>query len=103
MHKSIHTSVSLQIVDPNKITTVTGFATFYLARGDVALIPDELKAKGFGPDSTRWYIERWEDDTANNPTGGGSALAAPRSPARARPAASADDRESWGEVKLTYR
>lgn len=103
MHKSIHTSVTLTIVDPSKETHVNGFATFYLARGDVAAIPDELKEKGFGPDSTRWYIERWEDDTANNQTGGGgSASRAPAAPARAVPA---DDlvHATWGGVKVFWR
>lgn len=104
MHKSIHTSVVLTIVDPTpKETQVTGFATFYLARGDVASIPDELKVKGFGPDSTRWYIERWEDDTATNQTGGGGrALAAPRAPASALPAYDVAT-SSWGAVKVAYR
>jgi hypothetical protein len=102
MHKSIHTTVVLTIEDPTpKTTQVTGFATFYLVRGDVALLPEELKLKGFGPDSTRWYIEKWDDDTANNNTGGGGrALAAPRAPARAT---SYEVLRSWGEVKVIYR
>ena len=101
MHKSIHASVTLTITDPNKVTLVSGFATFYLTRGDVAAIPDELKDRGFGPDSTRWYIERWEDDTAN-PQTGGRALAAPVAPARATPALDEFHR-TWGGVKVTYR
>jgi hypothetical protein len=103
MHKSIHASVSLTITDPNKVTLVTGFAVFYLARGDVALIPDELKQKGFGPDSTRWYIEKWEDDTATSGTGGGSAALAPPAPARAAPALDEVLQLSWGGVKVAYR
>jgi len=38
-------------------------ATFYFVRGDSALIRDELKQRGFAPDSSRWYIRRWEDET----------------------------------------
>ena len=60
------------------ITIVNGNTTFYLVRGDSAQIPPDLKARGFVPDATRWYIERYEDKTD---TGGGqgnsSALRAP--------------------------
>jgi len=101
MHKKINTTVTLVIVTPDKQTNVNGLAAFYLTRGDVALIPDELKQKGFGPDSTRWYIERWEDNTATNGPGG-SASIAPLSPARALPALESVI-ASWGQVKANYR
>ncbi len=68
-HKRMRTSVALTIVDPDQETQVTGFANFFLVRGDSALIPQELLNGGLQPDSTRWYIERWEDDTAQS--GGG--------------------------------
>jgi len=82
---------------------LTGNATFYLARGDVAAIPQELLDQGFHPDSTRWYIEKWEDDTANSQTGGGSrAVRAPAAPARAVPAYDTFY-ATWGSVKVIYR
>jgi hypothetical protein len=99
MHKKISTTVNLVIVTPDKQTNVTGPVTFYLVRGDVALIPEELS---FGPDSTRWYIERWEDDTAGNGPGG-SASVAPLSPARAMPTPLESVTASWGQVKASYR
>ena len=36
-------------------------STFYVVRGDSAQIPFELLAKGVRPDSTWWWIERWEE------------------------------------------
>ena len=63
-HKSVHTSVTLTILAEGSQTNVTGFTNFFLVRGDSALIPKELADRGFAPDSSRWYIERWEDETA---------------------------------------
>ena len=102
MHKKINTTVSLVIVTPDKQTNVNGPVTFYLVRGDVAAIPKELKDQRFGPDSTRWYIERWEDDTATNGPGG-SASIAPVSPARSVPTPLEFASASWGRVKASYR
>ena len=79
-YQTIRTSVDLKVdVDDGNSLEVTGYALFYLVRGDVALIPPELKALGFKPDSLRWWIGRWEDETL--PTSGVSAR-------RARPEAS---------------
>ena len=44
-------------------------------RGDSALIPQQLKDRGFGPDPNRWYIERWEDKTGGNQATGPSLMA----------------------------
>lgn len=108
---------------------VTGAATFFLVRGDSAAIPDELEQRGFGPDSTRWYILRWEDQTNVGPGGSalrpalpGSAsrppawpgatrspaiagLPAPAAGAAASPAATAEVPKpiTWGMLKLVYR
>lgn len=107
-HRSIRTSVNLNVTfqrgSGQELNSVKGYAKFYLVRGDSAVIPPELVSRGFRPDSLRWWIERWEDETL--PVGG-SAL----SPAlaRARPAArSASGLDlptslvstSWGRVKL---
>ena len=61
----VRTSFSLTILHPDRETVMTGFESFYLVRGDAALVPDDIIPLGFGPDSTHWYIERWEDDTSS--------------------------------------
>jgi hypothetical protein len=78
-HRTVRTHAALRVTVPGgggdaAITAVEGFALFYLVRGDSAAIPAQLLARGFGPDSTRWWIERWEDETAGAaPTGAGAA------------------------------
>lgn len=62
-HKEIVTTVLLRIYTDNVDYEVKGHARFFMVRGDSALIPQELVEIGFTPDSTRWYIERWEDET----------------------------------------
>jgi hypothetical protein len=63
-HKTIRTSVNLKVkIDEGNVFEVTGTALFYLVRGDSALIPAELIARGFKPDPLRWWIDRWEDET----------------------------------------
>ncbi len=67
-HRSVRTSVNLRITFEAKgassVSSVVGYALFYVVRGDSAVIPPELAGQGFRPDSTRWWIERWEDETA---------------------------------------
>jgi len=70
---------------------VTGGALFYVVRGDSATIPQELLERGFTHDPTRWYIERWEDQT--------SIRAAPMTPARTASARLV----TWGDIKVLYR
>lgn len=79
-HKTIRTSVDLKVeVGDGSTLEVTGYALFYLTRGDSAAIPAELKARGFKPDSLRWWIDRWEDETlqAEGLTVGGTRGARP--------------------------
>jgi hypothetical protein len=88
-HKVVATSVNLTIdtVEDSRYF-VTGNATFYVVRGDSAAIPPDL---GFEPDSTRWYVERWEDYTLSD----GVALSvASTQPARAT---------TWGSILALYR
>lgn len=61
-HQVINSQVRLVIVTEDEELNVQGPVKFYVVRGDSAVIPDELKAR-FGPDSTRWWIDRWEDYT----------------------------------------
>lgn len=67
-HKEIRTQVTLNIRAGDVAYDVTGALRFFVTRGDSALIPKELKDRGFGRDSTRWYIERLEDETAQSST-----------------------------------
>ncbi len=95
-HKTIRTSVDLTVeIEQNNLLEVTGHALFFLTRGDSAAIPTELKSR-FGPDSLRWWIDRWEDETI----GSAGVAAAVR---RARPGASQEVFErSMAEVKAYF-
>jgi len=90
-HRSIRTHVLLSItIDQNgapDLTTIQGYALFYLVRGDSAALAPARVAAG-GRDSTRWYIERWEDETA----------AANGAMANALPTRSI----TWGAMKALY-
>jgi hypothetical protein len=76
-YREIVTSLVLRIETPEESFQITGEARLHLVRADVAHIPADLASHGAGPDPGRWYIERWEDETAG--AGGASATsAAPR-------------------------
>ncbi len=60
-HQRIQTPFIAVVEAPGREYRVLGFETFYFTRGDSACIPQELRDQGYGPDSTRWWIERWED------------------------------------------
>ena len=96
-HREIITNVNLTIKTDDNDWNIQGQARFYVVRGDSALIPDEL---GFGPDSTRWYIDRWNDETLQ---GQGAAAA---QPASSRPTSATDLLDpitlSWGKLKAMY-
>lgn len=113
-HKNIRTTVNLRIeTQDGSSIEILGHANFYMIRGDSADIPDELKLLGFKPDSTRWYIRRWDDETASE--GGALALAPARgagllagrrvSPVRVTRPAGAGEwpvQTSWGAIKAYY-
>jgi hypothetical protein len=96
-HKTVRTTVSLKVtIDEGNLVEVTGYALFFLVRGDSAAIPAELKARGFKPDSLRWWIDRWEDETLA-PEGLVAGLAS------ARPAAASVTTEmTMAELKRFY-
>jgi len=63
-HKQIRSSMDLKIrIDSENTLEVTGNALFFLTRGDSAAIPRELRARGARPDSTTWWLDRFEDET----------------------------------------
>jgi hypothetical protein len=72
-HKQVRTSIDLTVRDGSVGNLhKTGNALFFATRGDSVAIPAELIARGFKPDSTRWWLDRWEDETL----GGGAVRAA---------------------------
>jgi hypothetical protein len=67
-HKEILTGVDLAIkTEDGAEYRIMGNARFFVVRGDSAMIPAGL---GAGPDSTRWYLQQWNDETLS---GAGSA------------------------------
>lgn len=61
---AIRSQVAFEAIDENSARmNVSGEALFYLVRGDSAAIPAELRALLPRPDSTAWFLERWEDGT----------------------------------------
>jgi len=64
-HKQVRTSVngSVRFADPSRMVEITGNLLFFLTRGDSAAIPQQLISGGVGPDSTRWWVDRMEDET----------------------------------------
>jgi len=75
VHKEIAAQTLLRFEEP--AYEVDGTTRFFVVRGDSALLPQELIDRGFRRDSTRWFIERVEDETLDG--------AAPmRSPGAAR-------------------
>lgn len=62
-HQEILANVVLKVYTDDYVHQIDGRVLFFVVRGDSALIPGDLEERGFGPDSTHWYIERWEDHT----------------------------------------
>jgi hypothetical protein len=93
-HKEILTSVDLTIrTEDLDEFRVTGNARFFVVRGDSAVIPAELAAEGAGPDSTRWYLQEWRDETL---TAGGTTL-------RTSPALpQGGHNTTWGDILALY-
>jgi hypothetical protein len=82
-HREVVTSVYLSIRTDEDAWDIQGSARFFVVRGDSAMIPAEL---GFKPDSNRWYIDRWNDETLGSSPGlaarpGGPAITGSRAPA----------------------
>ena len=66
-HRRIETPFVAVVEAPGREFRVLGIERFYFVRGDSACIPQELRDRGYGPDSTRWWIERWEDHSVSIP------------------------------------
>lgn len=69
--KNVRTTLTILITTSDGATSVvTGHANFFLVRGDSAAIASDLLQQGTRPDSTRWYLRRWEDETEPSGTPG---------------------------------
>jgi hypothetical protein len=111
LYRSIRTNVNLSITfetnGVSNVNSIVGKALFYLVRGDAPdIIPEELALKGFKSDSTRWWIERWEDETAGSAASPSFVLPAGGTAAR-RPALPAGPvlqpgRVTFGQAKVSY-
>jgi hypothetical protein len=62
-HREMRVEVNLFIIVGGNQMEIRGPGLFYLVRGDSAAVPQDLAVRGWRPDSTRWWIERWEDET----------------------------------------
>jgi len=60
-HRVVTARIEVGIRLPEGDFRIQNVASFYAVRGDVARIPQELRDAGMLPDSTRWWLERWED------------------------------------------
>ena len=68
LFKTIRTSLDFKVnIGEGDIFEVSGYAQFYLVRGDIAAIPRDLIDRGFVKDRNRWWISRWEDETVEGP------------------------------------
>ncbi len=93
-HKEIAAQTTLRLEQPD--LEVTGITRIFAVRGDSALIPDELFDRGFRPDSTRWYIERIEDETVD------AAGVVAGSTTTAALATNPERKATWGMVRALY-
>jgi len=74
-HRNVRSTLTAVIVLTDGASLeLLGHANFFLVRGDSVAIPGDLRVLGVVPDSTRWYLRRWDDETAE--VGGSPLLAA---------------------------
>lgn len=91
-HRLVSTNVSMGVNTQSQSCDVAGRVNFYLVRGDSASKPPEAIAYPGLPDTTRWWLERWEDQTVGS--AGGALGALNPLPIRSR---------TWGQLKALYR
>lgn len=106
-HKYIRTQVALDVqTGGGSAIEISGTADFYLVRSDSAAIPTGPLARSLRPDSTRWWINGWDDGTAQaGPSPGGVRGGADPIVARRRPVLDAQpsSNKTWGWLKVLYR
>ena len=62
-HQRVTSYVRVNVNTSGTDYSVLDHGIFYLTRGDSAQIPAELVTAGVTPDSTRWFVDHWTDDT----------------------------------------
>jgi hypothetical protein len=62
-HKEIATRLNVNVTTPAGSYSIASDVRFFITRGDSALIPADMVARGFAPDPNRWYIDSWADET----------------------------------------
>jgi len=113
-HRQITALVQLRVFFAESGYEVKGPVYFNVIRGDSAIIPPPLVARGFKPDPNRWYIERWVDGTLNTSSAiptptlnrAGRARAAPAGGAppgrEAPPSLPVEIPTTWGAIKVLW-
>ena len=112
-HQEVQAGVVLHVYfdDAPEIVVQTD-VTFYLVRGDSALIPRDLRDRGFGSDTNRWYIERWEERSSGAAAAAAGAPAESASPlsigsrsdrGRRTASVSGPGKATWGRLMARYR
>jgi len=97
-HRVVESRARLAVQAGDLDYRVEDTSRFFLVRGDSALIPPDLAAQGFRPDTSRWYVERWEEE--DTPPG----LLRSRGLRSPTPLATQPTRNlTWGFLKALYR
>ncbi len=62
VHKAIVTTTDVSIaLAGGGSYQIHGGSSFFVVRGDSAAIPFDLQARGIRADSTRWFVQVWDD------------------------------------------
>ena len=97
-HRVVRSRARLAVETGDRSYRASDALRFFLVRGDSALIPPELAAQGFVPDTGRWYLERWEEENSD------PGLATSGGPWRpASFATQPTEIVTWGQLKVLYR
>jgi hypothetical protein len=95
-HKEILSAVDFTLrTEDGAEYRLAGNARFFVVRGDSAVIPADLVTEGVVPDSTRWYIDQWHDETLQ----GAGLRASPADLQAPLPARNS----TWGQILALYR
>jgi hypothetical protein len=98
-HKEILTSVDLTIMTEGGTEyRIVGDARFFVVRGDSAIIPADLVAEGGRPDSARWYLEQWNDETMKDATALAAGAVGPGDLLAPQPSGTF----TWGDILALY-
>lgn len=91
-HRMIRAPYSLTVTTRSATWQIDGVCDFYFVRGDSAAIPPDAVVFPDVPDSSRWWLDRWEELPAASANRSGAAN-------RTMPAVA----PRWGDLKQLYR